>query len=107
MWAMIPMLRTRSSATRDSVVAKKSFSPLPAVVRKGLVGLRHPIHVVLALVRVPLLLERVEDLAGQLVDHVLLTAVAGERHEPAEGERAAAALRHLHRNLVVRSADAA
>jgi hypothetical protein len=27
MWAMIPMLRTRSSATRDSVVAKKSFSP--------------------------------------------------------------------------------
>src|SRR6266576_716121 len=103
---MIPMFRTRSSATRCSVVAK-SLQSLPAVVREGLVGLRHPIHVVLALVRVPLLLERVEDLAGQLVDHVLFAAVAGERHEPAERERAAAPLRHLDRNLVVRSADAA
>src|SRR5437899_4758401 len=105
MWAMIPMFRTRSSPTRVSVTA--TSPPLPPVVRKGLVGLRHPVHVVLALERVALLLERVEDLAGQLVVHVLLAPVARVGDEPAKCERAAAALRHLDRNLVVGAADAA
>src|SRR3954467_11279193 len=103
MCAMIPMFRTRSSATLCSVTAK-AFPSLPAVVREGLVGLRHPVHVVLALVRVPLLLECVEDLAGELVDHVLLAAVAGERDDPAQRERAPASLRHLDGYLVVRPA---
>src|SRR4051812_25153105 len=98
MWAMIPMFRTRSRAIFDSVTANSLL--LPAVVGEGLVGLRHPIHVVLALERVALLLERVHDLAGQLVAHVLLAPLAPEGHEPAKGERAAAALRHLDRNLV-------
>src|SRR5437763_7398583 len=106
MWAMIPMFRTRSSATRCSVAAN-SLQSLPAVVRESLVGLRHPIHVVLALVGVPLLLERVEDLAGELVAHVPLAAVAREGDEPAQRERAPAALRHLDGHLVVRTADAA
>src|SRR5437870_811839 len=105
MWAMIPMFRTRSSATRVSVTA--TSSPLPPVVREGLVGLRHPVHVVLALERVALLLERVEDLAGELVLHVLLAAIAREGDKPAQGERAAAALWHLDRNLIVGAADAA
>src|SRR5438105_1613833 len=106
MWAMIPMFRTRSSATLVSVTANSSPC-LPPVVREGLVGLRHPVHVVLALERVALLLERIQDLAGQLVVHVLLAAVARIRDEPAQRERAAAALRHLDRNLVVGAADAA
>src|SRR3954451_18133337 len=106
MWAMIPMFRTRSSATRCSVAAK-SLQSLPAVVREGLVGLRHPIHVVFALVGVPLLLERVEDLAGELVAHVLLAAIAREGDEPAQRERAPAALRHFDRHLIVRTSDAA
>src|SRR3954451_11285821 len=101
---MIPMLRTRSSATSASVTAKTLLS-LPAVVREGLVGLRHPVHVVFALVGVSLLLERVEDLPRQLVGHVLLAPVARVGDEPAQRERAAAALRHLDRNLVVRPAD--
>src|SRR5436853_576887 len=104
MWAMIPMLRTRSSATRVSATA--TSSPLPPIVGEGLVGLRHPIHVVLALERVPLLLERVEDLARKLVLHVLLSPLARVGHEPAKRERAAAALGHLDRHLVVRAADA-
>src|SRR5919201_3362956 len=98
MWAMIPMFRTRSSATRVSVTAKFLLS-LPAVVGEGLVRLRHAVHVVLALERVPLLLERVEDLAGQLVCHVLLAPVAGVGDEPAQGQRPPAALRHLDGNL--------
>src|SRR5579872_705930 len=105
MWAMIPMFRTRSSATLVSVTANVLQS-LPAVVGEGLVGLRHPVHVVLALERVPLLLERVEDLSGQLVAHVLLAPVARVGHEPAQRERPPAALRHLDRHLVVRATDA-
>src|SRR5438132_63867 len=106
MWAMIPMFLTRSSATRVSVTAKSLLS-LPAVVGEGLVGLRHAVHVVLALERVALLLERVEDLAGQLVAHVLLATVARVGDEPADRERLPTALRHLDRHLVVRAADAA
>src|SRR3954453_23933523 len=106
MWAMIPMLRTRSSATRVSVTAKSLLS-LPAVVGEGLVRLRHPVHVVLALERVALLFERVEDLPRELVRRVLLAPVARDRHEPAQRERAAAPLRDLDGHLVVRAADAA
>src|SRR3954453_15121212 len=107
MWAMIPMFLTRSSATFASVTAKSSSVPsLPAVVRERLVGLRHPIHVVLALERVALLLERVEDFTGELVLHVLLAAVPRVGHQPPQRERATAPLRHLDRHLVVRAPDA-
>src|SRR4029077_8670453 len=63
--------------------------------------------VVLALEGTALLVHRVHDLVGELDAHALLPALARERHEPAHGERAGAALRHLDRNLVVRAADAA
>src|SRR6476646_7140957 len=106
MWAMIPMFRTRSSATRVSVTATSS-PPLPPVVRERLVGLRHPVHVVLALERVPLLLERIQDLARELVVHVLLAPIARVGDEPAQRERAAAPLGHFDRNLIVGTADAA
>src|SRR5438874_1332420 len=62
MWAMIPMFRTRSRAVVTSSVA---ISGLPAVVREGLVGLRHPVDVVLFLVRPALLRHRVEDLRDE------------------------------------------
>src|SRR6188472_2032769 len=104
MCAMIPILRTRSSAMRVAVVL---ISPLPAVVGEGLVGLGHPVHVVFALEGPTLLVERVEDLAGQLLVHALLAPVARELHDPADRERAGTALRHLDRHLVVGTADAA
>src|SRR6476646_5402993 len=110
MWAMIPMLRTRSSATACSVifVLKSSFLiRLPAVVRKGLVGLRHPVDVVLPLERAALLVERVENFVGELVRHAFLAPLASVRHEPAHREGAGAPLRHLDRHLVVRATDAA
>src|SRR5438270_779918 len=109
MWAMIPMLRTRSSAILCSVtfVLKSPFPGLPAVVREGLVGLRHPVDVVLALERAALLVERVHDLVGELVAHDLLAPFPRVLHEPADGERARTALRHLDGHLVVGPADAA
>src|SRR3954452_15961155 len=109
MWAMIPMLRTRSSATAVCSLVLKSFPlfALPAVVRERLVRLRHPVDVVLALERPALLVQRVHDLVCQLVRHALLAALARIGDEPAHGERAGPALRHLDRHLVVRAADAA
>src|SRR5262245_33983182 len=104
MWAMIPMFRTRSSPTD---VATALISRLPAVVREGLVGLRHPVDVVLLLVRAALLVQRVHELAGELRRHALLAPVAGVLHDPAQRERARTALRHLDGHLVVRAADAA
>src|SRR3954451_4207434 len=104
MWAMIPMLRTRSSAVVTSIVA---ISGLPAVVRESLVGLRHPVDVVLFLVRPALLRHRVEDLAGELLVHALLAAVTGELDEPAHSKRAGTTLRNLDGNLVVGATDAA
>src|SRR5436190_16948571 len=109
MWAMIPMFRTRSSATATcSLVLNSSFlCRLPAVVREGLVRLRHPVDVVLALERPTLLVQGVQDLVCKLHAHALLAAIARIRDEPAHGERAGPALRHLDRHLVVRTADAA
>src|SRR5438105_4307693 len=74
---------------------------------EGLVGLRHPVEVVLALEGVALLVEGVQDLAGELLRHVLLAPVARVRHQPAHRKRARAALRHFDGHLVVRTADAA
>src|ERR1700691_3140966 len=105
MWAMIPMFLTRSSAILFSATA--TSSPLPAIVRKGLVGLRHAIHVVLALESVPLLLERIEDLTRKLVLHVLFPALTRVGHDPAQCKCTSAPLRHLHRHLVVRATDTA
>src|SRR4051812_44328998 len=106
MWAMIPMLRTRLSAIFVSAVAIGPPLRLPAVVRERLVGLRHPVEVVLTLVGTALLVEGVQDLPRELLVHVLLAPVARIRNDPPHGEGARAARRHLDRDLIVRAADA-
>src|SRR5438046_10090019 len=107
---MIPMLRTRSSATLPLVLStvatvttgRAAACPRqrtrgggagepggstagqtsdmstrsPSIVRKRLVGLRHPVKVVLALEGVALLVEGVQDRAGTLVRPLLLAPVA-------------------------------
>src|SRR5215210_7000172 len=80
---------------------------LPAVVREGLVRLRHAEDVVLPLVGAALLGLGVHELARQALRHRLLAARAGELDQPAHGERARSALRHLDGHLVGRAADAA
>src|SRR3989442_9933340 len=110
--AVCPRKRTRGGGAGEpggSTAGYRSLSdaPLPPVVREGLVGLRHPVDVVLALEGAALLVEGVQDLRGELLDHALLAATAREIHEPAHRERARTALRHLDGHLVVRAADAA
>src|SRR5512133_828343 len=104
MWAMIPMLRTFSSATLR-VLVSTVLTRSPPVMREGLVGLRHPVEVVLALEGAALLVERVENLARELVVHLLFAPVARELDEPTHGQRPRTPLRHLHGHLVVGTAD--
>src|SRR5438132_6414457 len=70
---------------REGALSKRSAAPpsrLPAVVRKGLVGLRHAVDVVLALVGAALLGLRVHQLVGEPLGHRLLAPLAGELDQP-------------------------
>src|SRR5581483_12186046 len=92
-------------ASRSSGDTRRSG--LPAVVSEGLVGLRHAVDVVLALVGVALLLRGVEQLVGQALRHRLLAAGAGELDQPAHGKGASPAGGNLDRYLIGGAADAA
>src|SRR4029079_12755616 len=90
-----------------SPILPRTRRGLPAVVREGLVGLRHAEDVVLPLVRAALLGLRVHELAGEALRHRLLAAGAGELDQPAHGQGTGAALRYLDGHLVGGAADAA
>src|SRR5918997_6888715 len=102
-----PHSRTAIARTQGTYPARGAAKRLPAVMGKGLVGLRHAEDVVLALVRAALLGLRVEQLVGEPLGHRLLAPVAGELDQPADRERAGAGRGHLDRHLVGRAADAA
>src|SRR4051794_34574564 len=89
MWAMIPILRVRSSSVCAILVSSHpagagSTSPhqprhapsLPAIVRERLVRLRHAMHVVALLHRGALPMRGVQDLTGQFVRHGAAIAAA-------------------------------
>src|SRR4051812_47732198 len=107
--------RSSSSSSRSrpphslTAIARMRGRPgrLPAVVGEGLVGLRHAEDVVLALVGAALLGLGVHQLVGKALRHRLLTALAGELDEPADGEGARAGARDLDRHLIGGATDAA
>src|ERR1039458_8140174 len=107
MWAMMPMLRTRSSGTRfiavdksDLLTSQQERAPagaritstenaipcglnrwgyaLPAVVRKRLIRLGHAVDVVFPLEGPTLRTQRVQQFVGQALAHLLLTALPRE-----------------------------
>src|SRR5699024_9435332 len=111
MWAMMPMLRTlfRSVSTSSATVVfpfsgggrtsggsspgarRRPGGPgrrseLPAVVREGLVGLSHLVHVLAALDSGPEAVGGVEDLVHEALGHRLLAASARVVDEPAQRE---------------------
>src|ERR1700761_5264723 len=98
----VPVKRQTSPRARH-----RAGASLPAVVGEGLVGLRHAVDVVLALVGVALLLGGIQELVGEPLGHRLLAALAGELDQPADGEGPGPAGRHLDGHLVGGAADAA
>src|SRR5262245_65850086 len=105
MWAMMPMLRVRSRGT-SRAMSWHAWA-LPAVVREGLVGLRHAMRVLLLLDRAAATVGGVEQLAGELGDHRLLGPRARVLHQPAHGARGPGRRPHLDRGLVGGAAGAA
>src|SRR5947208_14752762 len=112
MCAMMPMLRSlaRAASTAATVIPTSSrrrpLGGLPAVVGEGLVRLRHLVGVFAALDRGAQSVARVEQLVHQPLDHGLLPARLGVRHEPAQPQRDGAGRADLDRYLVGGAADA-
>src|SRR5438034_11789701 len=79
---------------------------LPPVMRKSLIGFRHLVRIFLLLDRVAAIVRRIENLTGELVLHGLLAPAVREADQPSDREGGAACRANLHRNLIVRSADA-
>src|SRR5579863_3111946 len=121
MWAMMPMFLQRSNGTcLGTIFSVSSRSAghqtrvnfvfptcLPAVVREGLVGLSHAVHVFLLLDRSAAIIGGIQQLVSQLVYHALLAAAAAVGQDPANRQRGAAVGIDLDRDLVVGAADAA
>src|SRR3954462_14762798 len=128
MCAMMPMLRTllrsvvMSTATESLFLrgrylgcgrrtsARGAVFPSrrsPAVVGEGLVGLGHLVGVLALLHSGTEAVGGVEDLVHQALGHRLLTTVGGVAHEPAQGQRGAAAGLDLDRHLVGGATDTA
>src|SRR5690348_5793413 len=111
MCAMMPILRIFSSGTVRAIlliaISLKLRGPLPAVVREGLVRLRHTMHVVFLLDGAAAHIRGVVQLICQLFRHALIRPGTGVRNEPAQREAGAAALGHFDRHLIVGTADAA
>src|SRR5207248_8897614 len=80
---------------------------LPAVVREGLVGLRHAVRVLALAHRGAAALGGVHQLVRQTERHGLLASVARGLDDPAHGERLAARGPHFDGHLVAGAADAA
>src|SRR5258705_252434 len=86
----------------------KSFvSPLPAIVREGAVGFRHPVHVFTLLDGVSPAIRRVEQLGREPLRHRLFIAFARRRNQPADPERLPAHRADFDRHLISSAADAA
>src|SRR5665213_114176 len=106
MCAMMPMLRTLSSAISRAVISRTFFF-LPAVVREGLVGLGHLGHVLTTLHCSTDTVTRVNDLIGEPLGHGLFAALLREIRQPADSQCSGATRTNLHRHLVRGATDAA
>src|ERR1700722_2893932 len=82
-------------------------SPLPAIVREGAVGFRHPVHVFTLLDGVPPAIRRIEQLGREPLRHRLFIALACCRDDPANAERLPAHRANLDRHLIGGTTNAA
>src|SRR3954471_11472038 len=115
MCAMMPMLRTLARAASAAATSNPYFVSrrmlgsvrLPAVVREGLVGLRHLVGVLATLHRSTETVARVEQLVHEPLGHGLLAAGPGVGNQPAQAQRGGPERLDLDRHLVGRATDTA
>src|SRR5260370_34531408 len=87
--------------------SKSVVSPLPAIVREGAVGFRHPMHVFTLLDGVSPAIRCVEQFGREPLRHRLFIAFARRRNQPADPERLPAPRAYFDRDLISGAADAA
>src|SRR3990170_1165816 len=98
MWAMIPMLRVRSSGMLAVAAGRPAvwvIIGLPLEVAEGPVGLGHAMGVLATLDRGADAVAGVHQLRRQLVGHALAVALAGRLDEPAHPQADAPIGTHL------------
>src|SRR6266540_4528496 len=109
MCAMMPIFRSLARAASAAATSNPYFCfsseplelrALPAVVREGLVGLRHLVGVLAALDRGAETVAGVQQLVHQPLNHGLLTPGAGVGHQPAQPQRGLPRGADLDRHLV-------
>src|SRR5690349_23687057 len=111
MCAMMPMLRTLARAASTAATSNPYFAlvgllekrRLPAVVREGLVGLRHLVGVFAALHRSTEPVAGVQQLVHEPLHHGLLATGARVGDQPAQAQRRRPGRAHLDRHLVGRA----
>src|SRR6266478_2886063 len=86
---------------------KSVVSPLPAIVREGTVGFRHPMHVFTLLDGVSPAIRCVEQLGREPLRHRLFIALARRHDDPANAECLTAHGAHFDRHLIGGATDAA
>src|SRR4030095_15518452 len=119
MWAMMPMLRVRSSEYCRSTASSSAFSAiydmrrggsgcaplfvvlawLPAIMRERLVGLRHLVRVFSFLHRGSLIGGAIEQLGRDFVGHAPLGAPTSRPDDPPHRQRRPPVGAHLDRHL--------
>src|ERR1700739_1536401 len=82
-------------------------SPLPAIVREGAIGFRHPVHGLTLLDGVPPAIRCGEQLGREPLRHRLFIALTRCRDDPANAERLPAHRANLDRHLIGGATDAA
>src|SRR5258708_29708802 len=98
----------RSPARNPSEASSHGAWPsLPAIVREGLVRIRHAVRVFLLLHCIALALRRRDDLGRQLLAHRLLVTLAGVENQPAHPRPRAALRTHFDGHLIGCAPDAA
>src|SRR5262245_24831604 len=102
MWAMMPMLRVRSSERSEDM----TVPALPAVMGVRAIRVRHAMRLFALAHRLAALRGGVEELGRELLFHGLARARARRVHHPAHRERRASVGRDLDRDLIGRAADA-
>src|SRR5919109_2289285 len=118
---MMPMLRVLSNGTVlaiFSLIAEKKEAGstasflhqayslnLPPIMRKGSIGLGHPVGIFLFLYRRAPAIGRINQLGRELLFHGFLATIARRLNEPAHAERQTPLWPHFDRHLISRTTD--
>src|SRR5262245_26466080 len=96
--------RTLARADR-STAQLQHRTTLPAIVREGLIGLRHPMHVFPLLYRRPRIVRRIQQFSRELLPHTLPAAGTRIFRQPSERQRHSTGWTNFYRHLIRGAAD--